>query len=65
MNQVTAFIDGSTVYASTAEAASQLREFRAGRLTMQTSLQSHSLLPVQADICSNVLQQRFCFRAGQ
>lgn len=64
MNQVTAYIDGSTVYASTTEASNQLREFRGGLLTMQSSLQKHSLLPIQADVCANVIQQRFCFRAG-
>lgn len=63
-NQVTAYIDGSTVYGSNVEAARELREFRGGRLTMQNSLQGHSLLPVKADECSDVLRQRFCFRAG-
>lgn len=64
INQVTAFLDGSAVYSSTAEHAKELREFRGGRLTMQRSLQGHSLLPVNAEECSDFLRQRFCFKAG-
>lgn len=52
------------MYGSSDEAASQLREFIGGRLTMQRSLQGHTLLPVKAEECSDFLRQRFCFRAG-
>lgn len=64
LNQVTAFIDGSTVYGSNDEAANQLREFNGGRLATQRSLKGHTLLPVKAEECSDFLRQRFCFRAG-
>jgi peroxidase len=64
LNQVTAFIDGSTVYGSSQDLSNQLREFNGGRLTVQRSIQGHTLLPVKAEECSDFLRQRFCFRAG-
>jgi len=63
-NQVTTFIDGSTVYGSNDAEARELRNFRGGQLSMQRSVQGHALLPFKAEECADVLRQRFCFRAG-
>ena len=64
LNQVTAFVDGSTVYGSSDEMVEQLREFVGGRLAMQRTISGQKLLPVKVDECSDFLRQRFCFRAG-
>ncbi|XP_017886411.1 uncharacterized protein LOC108628767 isoform X2 [Ceratina calcarata] len=70
LNQVTAFIDGSTVYGSDAGTARDLREFVGGRLRMQLTPDGRSLLPPSKnpnDGCNRDVEKargRYCFSAG-
>ncbi|KAH7950317.1 hypothetical protein HPB49_022384 [Dermacentor silvarum] len=67
-NQVTAFIDASTVYGSTAEETSQLRSFRKGMLRTLDTKWSKPLLPPgsEAEIleCQERGRNSKCFMAG-
>nr|XP_012153484.1 PREDICTED: uncharacterized protein LOC105664258 isoform X1 [Megachile rotundata]XP_012153485.1 PREDICTED: uncharacterized protein LOC105664258 isoform X1 [Megachile rotundata]XP_012153487.1 PREDICTED: uncharacterized protein LOC105664258 isoform X1 [Megachile rotundata] len=70
LNQVTAFIDGSTVYGSDVDTARGLREFSGGRLRMQTTPDNRTLLPASTnpnDGCNREIERqrgRYCFAAG-
>nr|XP_037286859.1 peroxidasin homolog isoform X2 [Rhipicephalus microplus] len=67
-NQVTAFIDASTVYGSTAEETNQLRSFRKGMLRTLDTKWSKPLLPPgsEAEIleCQERGRNSKCFMAG-
>lgn len=67
-NQVTAFIDASTVYGSTAEETDQLRSFRKGMLRTLDTKWSKPLLPPgsEAEIleCQERGRNSKCFMAG-
>ncbi|XP_025990753.1 peroxidase [Solenopsis invicta] len=70
LNQVSAFIDGSTIYGSDNEIARDLREFTGGRLRMQLTPDNRTLLPPSTnpnDGCNREVEQRrgrYCFVAG-
>ncbi|XP_076651592.1 uncharacterized protein LOC143358378 isoform X2 [Halictus rubicundus] len=70
LNQVTAFIDGSTIYGSDIGVARSLRSFSGGRLMMQTTPDNRTLLPPSKnpnDGCNREterLRGRYCFAAG-
>ncbi|XP_033219685.1 uncharacterized protein LOC117174570 [Belonocnema kinseyi] len=70
LNQVTAFIDGSTIYGSDSQTAKSLREFQRGRLRMQVTSDNRTLLPRSTNIndgCNRELELkrgRYCFTAG-
>ncbi|XP_076240538.1 uncharacterized protein LOC143183047 [Calliopsis andreniformis] len=70
LNQVTSFIDGSTIYGSDDGTARDLREFAGGRLRMQRTPDNRTLLPPSTnpnDGCNREterLRGRYCFAAG-
>ncbi|XP_078053367.1 uncharacterized protein LOC144478888 isoform X2 [Augochlora pura] len=70
LNQITAFIDGSTVYGTDIGTARSLRAFSGGRLRMQTTPDNRTLLPASTDPndgCNREterLRGRYCFAAG-
>ncbi|RWS22747.1 chorion peroxidase-like protein [Leptotrombidium deliense] len=64
LNQVTAYLDGSAVYGSTAEQTQQLREFSGGRLKV-SQINGEEFLPFAGnDTACAAPQGQHCFLAG-
>ncbi|KAG8229093.1 hypothetical protein J437_LFUL009562 [Ladona fulva] len=74
MNQITGYLDGSNVYGSNLETQRALRELSGGRLRIQRSNPptdvtqplpfDKGLLPGNANECTDDLEQKECFVAG-
>ncbi|KAL7641463.1 UNVERIFIED_CONTAM: hypothetical protein RMT77_007334 [Armadillidium vulgare] len=64
MNQVSSYIDGSTIYGSSHEEAKQLRTFRKGRLKTSRFKGGSRLLPRNPSECRSKDNEKSCFKAG-
>ncbi|KAK0090083.1 hypothetical protein PV326_004246 [Microctonus aethiopoides] len=70
LNQVTSFIDGSTIYGTEESLALSLRSNKSGQLRMYTSPDGRSLLPPSTDPydgCNSAIENkrgRYCFITG-
>lgn len=64
VNQITAYIDASNVYASDVSEARVLRLGRGGRLRV-TKFKGEDLLPLAPDECADHSRQQYCFEAGK
>ncbi|GFT01135.1 peroxidase [Trichonephila clavipes] len=68
MDQLTAFVDSSTVYGNQENETESLRSFRDGKLIVTKVPHTGDLLPqtddAQKDQCSVPQRNLFCFRAG-
>ncbi|XP_043269113.1 peroxidase-like isoform X2 [Venturia canescens] len=62
MNQVSHFLDASTIYGSTLRRSFELRAFRDGKLRVQ-SHENHDYLPGTTDV-RECLTNRSCYKAG-
>ncbi|XP_076315047.1 salivary peroxidase/catechol oxidase-like [Tachypleus tridentatus] len=66
LNQITSFLDGSSVYGSTDEQASQLRTYKGGMLK-SSIMGGREMLPMNKDkksSCGNPEQHQYCFISG-
>lgn len=63
MNQITGFLDGSSIYASSLDTQRNLRQFQGGRLKAQ-NIKGRSLLPANPSECADETQNLSCFTAG-
>lgn len=70
ISQVSAFIDGSVVYGADIDTVKTLRSFRHGKLTMYTTNENVTLLPMSQDPedgCNSYEENkngRYCFMTG-
>ena len=65
INQVTSFIDGSTIYGSSKEEAEELRTFFKGQLRVQTDALNEELLPADSnDLDCRMSEGNSCFKSG-
>lgn len=65
INQVTSFIDGSTIYGSSKEEAEELRTFYKGELRVQTDALNEELLPADNNDLDCRMSNGFsCFKSG-
>lgn len=64
MNQVTAYLDGSSIYASSLDTQRVLRLSRSGKLKTQ-NLKGKQLLPANPSECFDEAQNLPCFTAGE
>ncbi|XP_022239909.1 peroxidase-like isoform X2 [Limulus polyphemus] len=66
LNQITSFLDGSGVYGSTDELASQLRSYKGGTLK-SSNMRGREMLPMKKDkktSCGNPERRQYCFISG-
>ncbi|XP_057340597.1 peroxidase [Microplitis mediator] len=70
LNQVSSFIDASTIYGSNKNLADSLREFKSGQLRMYKAPDGRTLLPQSTDLndgCNREAENkrgRYCFASG-
>ncbi|XP_050543951.1 peroxidase-like [Daktulosphaira vitifoliae] len=63
MNQITAYLDGSSIYGSSLSSQQTLRTFQSGMMQFQNIRGKH-LLPANPSECSDDTGRAACFRAG-
>ncbi|XP_065211575.1 peroxidase-like [Planococcus citri] len=63
MNQITGYLDGSAMYASSLDVQRGLRQLQGGKLRAQ-NFRGKSLLPANPSECSDETQNLACFTAG-